>query len=311
MPTNTVLLVDDDPNLLAALKRNLRREPFRLMTAASGEEALSLMESETIDVVVSDQQMPGMAGTEFLTEVHDRFPNTARVMLTGNATMDVAIQAINEGAISRFLTKPCDPEQLRATLHETLELVQLRRENEKQKTNLERLAILDELTGVLNRRGLMDRLTQEMLRSRRYGSRLCLGIVDLDHFKRVNDTWGHLMGDKVLSLSAGVIEGNCRPSDIVGRYGGEEFCVILTETGLREAAMLAERLRAKLAEIRHMTDSKEIFAVTCSIGMAEFTSEIVNADQFIESADQALYKAKETGRNKVVLAKNQPMPPSE
>jgi DNA-binding NtrC family response regulator len=113
-----VLLVDDDPNLLDALRRALRKDPFQILTAPSGAEALSILEDEHIDVVVSDQDMPGMSGTEFLSQVQEKFSETIRFMLTGNATLETAIDAINKGAITRFFTKPCNPVDLAVTIRQ-------------------------------------------------------------------------------------------------------------------------------------------------------------------------------------------------
>lgn len=305
---NAVLIVDDDLNLLDAMKRRLRKESYTLHTADSAEAALRLLNETPIDIIVSDQQMPGMDGTTFLAKVRKMLPDTVRIMLTGNATMDVAIEAINNGSISRFLTKPCDMQELRATISEALFQIKKRQDVERIREDLERMAMYDELTGVLNRRGMMDRLSQEMLRSRRYGSPLGLLMIDLDHFKQVNDTYGHLAGDKVLSIAAGVIEGNSRPSDILGRYGGEEFCLILNETHTHEAMELAERLRRCLEKTRHTIDNKNSITVTCSIGVASFTDDIPNEQAFIDAADRALYQAKENGRNQIRLSELQHEP---
>jgi len=119
--TAKVLLVDDEPNLLSALRRSLRREPYEILSAASGEEALSILASTEVDVVVSDQNMPGMSGTELLTRIHETYPETVRFMLTGKATLEVAVEAINNGAISRFFTKPCNDVDLAITIRQALE----------------------------------------------------------------------------------------------------------------------------------------------------------------------------------------------
>ena len=116
-----ILLVDDEPNILMGLKRALHKEPFEILTAQSAREALNLLETTEIDVVVSDQDMPGLSGTKFLRLVHKGYPNTVRFMLTGKATLDVAVEAINEGAISRFFTKPCNEVDLAVTIRQALQ----------------------------------------------------------------------------------------------------------------------------------------------------------------------------------------------
>ena len=119
--TSTILIVDDDPNLLDSLRRSLRREPYKVLTCNSCEEALGMLDSTPVDVVISDQEMPGMSGTAFLKRVRERYPNTIRFMLTGKATLDSAIDAINNGGISRFFLKPCDSTDLAVSIRQGLQ----------------------------------------------------------------------------------------------------------------------------------------------------------------------------------------------
>jgi two-component system cell cycle response regulator len=165
-----------------------------------------------------------------------------------------------------------------------------------------RLARLDELTGLCNRRYLLERLTQEILRAKRYGPPLCLMMLDLDHFKSINDTYGHLIGDQVLAGVARLLTDTIRATDIAGRYGGEEFCLILTETSLDGGRLLAERLRQCIAATTFSADDGTTLHVTCSIGMAQYTPEHTEPKTLLALADQALYKAKASGRNRVILA---------
>lgn len=164
---------------------------------------------------------------------------------------------------------------------------------------LERLARTDSLTGLLNRQRLMERLEKEVERSTRYGRPLSVMIMDLDHFKEVNDKHGHLAGDSVLVSTAETVTGTLRKTDFAGRYGGEEFCVVLPETGMSGAADLAERLREAVKNTEHSIDGTSL-KVTCSIGVAEASSE--KAEETIAVADAALYRAKRSGRNRVERA---------
>ncbi|OPL18776.1 MAG: hypothetical protein AVO35_13040 [Candidatus Aegiribacteria sp. MLS_C] len=167
----------------------------------------------------------------------------------------------------------------------------------RAKMELERLARTDSLTGLLNRQRLMERLEEEMDRTSRYRRPLSLMIIDLDHFKDVNDAHGHLAGDEVLVASAGKISQSLRKTDFAGRYGGEEFCVVLPETGMEGASGLAERLRRSLEETRHTLSDGTDLKVTCSIGVAEASCR--NVEELIAVADAALYLAKRSGRNRV------------
>lgn len=166
---------------------------------------------------------------------------------------------------------------------------------------MRRLAHTDELTGLYNRRHLMERLDEEMARVRRYRRSFCLMLIDLDHFKRINDTYGHLKGDEVLVTSAHLIREVARATDMAGRYGGEEFCVILPETGLLKGQLMAERVRTRFAQQCYRVDADE-FRVTCSIGLAQCTEDITDRSVLLKRADDALYSAKEAGRNRVEVA---------
>ena len=141
-----VLLVDDEPRLLEGLQRALRKEPYQIVTASSAEDALGILRSDSVDVVISDQDMPGTTGTEFLARVHQEYPDTVRFILTGHATLEVAIQSINDGAISRFFTKPCNPIDLAVTIRQALqhkdlmaEADRLRQTTKRQSALIERL----------------------------------------------------------------------------------------------------------------------------------------------------------------------------
>jgi diguanylate cyclase (GGDEF)-like protein len=166
---------------------------------------------------------------------------------------------------------------------------------------LEQLAQTDSLTGILNRGGLMQHLAVEINRSLRYKHHLSILMIDLDHFKRVNDEYGHQTGDKVLTESVDILNRLCRRSDCVGRYGGEEFLVLLPETPAAMAAELAERIRLEIAQHRFAADMALNITLTCSIGVTEFDVE-QNEYSFLKHVDSLLYRAKRAGRNCVVLA---------
>lgn len=164
----------------------------------------------------------------------------------------------------------------------------------------ETLSITDGLTGLNNRQRMHTALESEFARSKRYKSALSLAIIDLDHFKNINDTYGHQMGDEVLIKLASIIKRVCRSNDTPSRYGGEEFLLILTETGVKGAFQIAERIRKAFSRVRFKKDDKE-FGVTLSCGVADLDSkDISSPDQLIQVADQALYRAKEKGRDRTV-----------
>lgn len=176
------------------------------------------------------------------------------------------------------------------------------RERRRMAKAMERLAVTDSLTGANNRRFWMRRGREEFLRSQRYGSPLSMMMIDIDHFKKVNDTHGHQMGDEVLKELVRVCQGAMRQTDIFGRYGGEEFAVLLTNTNAENALRAAENLRAMLAELKVPADQGPL-SVTVSIGVSGLASTDNSLDDLILRADQALYQAKESGRNRVALAR--------
>ena len=167
---------------------------------------------------------------------------------------------------------------------------------------LQQLVRFDELTGLYNRRYLLERLTQEIQRARRYRSPLSLLMLDVDHFKRINDTHGHIVGDTVLAAIAAELQRALRATDIPARYGGEELCIVLPETQLDGAYLLAERLRHQIAALTFTNTGGQTFLVTCSIGAAMLPDRAADSRAFLALADGALYQAKAHGRNCVVLA---------
>jgi len=227
-------------------------------------------------------------------------------MLTGKGDERLAAAAMRSGADDYLVKEDLNPD----TIHRSLRFVLERYDNERKRAEFEaelmRMARFDELTGVANRRYLLDRLTQEMLRARRYGSPLCILMLDLDHFKRINDTYGHIVGDTVLATVASILRQTIRATDIPGRYGGEEFCVVLTETKADGAHLVAERLRRRIAAEAFPAAAGQSFHVTCSIGLAPYHETIKDVLAFIARADQALYRAKAAGRDRIVHAPDEP-----
>ncbi len=178
------------------------------------------------------------------------------------------------------------------------------RQLKQQQEEIQKLADYDQLTGIFNRREFENRAKSEFLRSLRYNCSLSLLMMDLDHFKNINDTHGHFIGDTVLKKLGESIEACSRATDIAGRYGGEEFSMILPETSSQGAIQMAERLRKRLEKIPFENEAGEKFHVTCSIGIAEWNPEIKSYEQLIKKADEALYLAKAAGRNQIKLAES-------
>lgn len=188
--------------------------------------------------------------------------------------------------------------QTKKQLQKSMETVE---DLQKQIEKLKEKSIVDELTRILNRRGIMEILTREFARSQRFKNPLSVLMIDIDDFKKINDTYGHLVGDKVLQTIAFVLKNNLRATDAVGRYGGEEFLVILPETNIEAAEIVAEKLRKEVAK-KAFKYKDQVFKITISIGAAQMKEEDT-VESLIQRADEALYISKTSGKNRTTLAK--------
>lgn len=306
-----VLLADDDITTLTLLEDALRDWDYDVILAPDGEKAWDILQSENPPhLMVLDWMMPGMDGVEVcrrLRALQNR-PYTYIVLLTSKSEKDDIVAGLDAGA-DDYLTKPVDMGEFKCRLAVGRRILDYERELAKknellQKANedLARMACTDYLTGLYNRRFFMQRLEEETSQARRHRLPMCVAILDLDHFKQVNDTYGHLTGDAVLRRFAELIQQGKRLSDIVGRYGGEEFCILLPQTDIRGGAIAAGRFRSACESEEYSDSEGRHFRITCSIGIAELGEDIPQAEKLLQRADDALYQAKEQGRNQVCLA---------
>ena len=334
----SLLVVDDEPSILDTLKLFLNPE-FEVITADCADAAQKHFASRDIDIILTDQKMPRVTGVQLLEWVKEHHPKTIRLMMTGFAELEETISAINKSQVFRFLLKPWQSDNLLETLrtaaktfllersHEQL-LDELRQLNEKlremnveleqrvgERTKaleeayhelehknkmLEKLALTDPLTNLPNRRA-MDRLAERELRRReRYPGPLSVALIDVDHFKHINDRYLLPGGDKVLIDLARCLTASVRTVDFLGRIGGEEFMVIAPETGMEGAVVLGERIRT-MVENAEFNYKEEAIPVRVSIGfaLADAGTE-VDYEAIKHLAAAALSEAKKTGRNKCV-----------
>ncbi|MAG58386.1 MAG: hypothetical protein CMJ83_19025 [Planctomycetes bacterium] len=298
----TILAVDDDAGDLNLLRRyvaEINEWDIEFIAAESAEAALLEASRRRVDLVFLDYYLGEGSGLDLLARLIGSPDATchAVVMITGQGDEDLAAAAIKAGACDYIPKRRLDAEGLQRAIRSALETSRLRLQLEEQQRELERLAREDDLTGLLNRRALLEFVERETLRSRRYGSPLCLMMLDLDEFKVVNDTCGHATGDAVLRETAGLIREWTRATDVPGRIGGDEFCILMVESRLEGAIVYGERLCGEIAGRSFLDGVGKPIAVTCSIGIAELSEEAVEAGDLIDRADQALYHAKSAGRN--------------
>lgn len=304
--TTTALIIDDSEAVRNRLRATLEaHEVFdQFVMACDGLDGFRQMRQHAVDLVLCDLDMPGFDGFKFLRMVSgdSKLQHTPVILLTGHEDMGTKVKGLSAGA-SDYLTKPFDDLELIARVNVHLKLKRLQDELSEKNCELEKIARIDALTGVSNRRHLMEVLQTEFERCRRYTRPFALLMFDLDHFKKVNDTYGHQAGDAVLVEVAAALQTALRLNDTVGRYGGEEFAVVLPETDAEAALLVGERCRTLVEELNVNYGAKLPLKVTASIGLAAVPDAgICDLDGLIKVADSALYRAKGAGRNRLVAA---------
>ena len=301
MATN-ILIVDDSKGIRAQIGKALKTAGLfdAYYEAADGVEGLKALAAYPIDFVICDLMMPTMDGFQFLAAVrkHEAFGHIPVIILSARGESAMKIKGLGIGAHD-YMTKPFDTGELIARVMVQLNIKRLQDEMRKNNELLKEISITDHLTHLYNRRYMMDELVIEFHRSQRKKGELCLVLIDVDHFKLVNDTYGHQNGDMVLAAIAETLRGELRRYDLAARYGGEEFAMVLPDTSLRDGYAVAERLRQGVLEIIFPAPLDNL-AVTISEGIAALPSSRINsADALIKAADDALYLAKQNGRNRV------------
>lgn len=303
----TLLLIDDSPAHRAEIRRAVEEEHIfdTILEAGDGFEGLKLLLSKTVDVVLCDLEMPGLDGEKLLQMKESRLQGREIpfLFLTATTDLDRKVRLLQSGAYDA-IAKPFHTPDLVARLKLHLKIKRLSDELREKNEMLAHASKTDAVTGLGSRRYLTDVLAVEALCANRYKKALSVLIADLDHFKNVNDTHGHASGDVVLAGTASLLLKTLRATDVAGRWGGEEFVVVLRETDLVGAEKIAERWRAAVeAEVFRSTYGKPI-SVTVSIGVASFGGAHTTPDVLLSAADAALYKAKAQGRNCVVVDQN-------
>jgi diguanylate cyclase (GGDEF)-like protein len=299
-----ILIAEDDRTSRMILERALTGWGYEVVTAVDGDEAWRVMQAEDApSLAVLDWMMPGLDGVDVcrrIRAVHHAGPPYL-ILLTARDSKDDLASGLEAGA-DDYVSKPFDAQELRARLEVGLRFVSLYESLQQAQQVMERLALTDALTGVLNRGAIMARLEDEIARSVRERLPLSVGILDIDHFKLVNDAHGHLAGDAVLRDLVVRVGDVLRQYDILGRYGGEEFLIVAPHADLVQAAQVFERVRGAVAGQPFAVGDGPLWA-TVSIGV---TTVVGNepVDQLVARADEALYRAKREGRNRVEVQRS-------
>lgn len=291
-----ILIVDDDPEILESIREYIELSGYSSYTAPGAEEALEFLKTNPVDVIISDIMMKGMNGLQLIEIVKAEY-EVGIIIMTGFVSEYTYEEVIGKGA-DDFIYKPARLEELVLRLQKVIRQCELEQERNRLIRDLKRLAIVDELTQLYNSRHFYELLSSEVYRFNRYQRPLSLLMMDIDHFKLYNDTYGHLEGDRILSDIGAMIKKSLRAMDTAYRYGGEEFMVILPETEAKEAVTVAERIHCEIGNIKN--EVLRSGAVTMSSGITEYAygETIYN---FIRRVDKAMYLSKEKGRDMISI----------
>jgi two-component system cell cycle response regulator len=310
----TVLVVDDDVVSRTVVERHLQKAGFKVVTAANGQNALELFDRHFFPIVLTDWMMPGIDGPQLCRLIREKQTDgyVFIILVTARDSKTDIVSGLESGA-DDYLTKPIHPAEMVARVKTGIRILNLEQSLKTANEEIRLLSITDPLTGCYNRGYLNEHFLFEIKRAQRYSRPLSVVLADIDHFKQVNDTYGHQVGDEVLKAFASCIQNEIRKKiDWVVRYGGEEFLIVLPETPNPGAFSMAERLRQAVAATSIRVADKTI-KITASFGGAcaachNKSTENVTMDQLVNQADAQLYRAKNEGRNQTNIVEFQSNP---
>jgi two-component system chemotaxis response regulator CheY len=299
-----VLVADDDALLRQLLQGHLTAGGHEPVFASNGLEAWELLRDDHIRMVIVDWMMPELDGPELIRRIRGAgWPGyTYIILLTAKGGREEIVEGLTMGA-DDYVTKPFRHEELLARMGVGARILQLEERLSASVAREEALAIQDSLTGLPNRRGLRGRAQAELSRAEREKGCVSVIMLDLDRFKGINDRFGHAVGDKALRRVAEVLQENRRDYDLTGRWGGEEFLVILPGASLAQAGAVGERLRSAIQSIELRVGGQDVVTLRASLGIAATypAAHPVELDELLERADRAMYRAKREGGNRVRL----------
>ncbi len=297
-----VLVADDDPVTRNILEKAISKWGFTVLVAENGNDAWNVLRRKRVSLAVLDWMMSGMSGVDICRSARVKMKSryVYLILLTARDRRQDLVEGLSAGA-DDYMTKPVNLAELKARLQTGVRVLRLEQDLRKAKRTLQKMAYFDALTALWNRRKILDFLKEELARGQRDNYPTSLILLDVDHFKKINDRFGHIVGDRVLVEMARRIRKAVRVYDRIGRYGGDELLVIVYNCGQAEARLVAERIRAAIGD--HLFKiARRALEVTVSLGVVTTGKHLeLSASQMLHFSDQALYQAKRHGRNATVI----------
>ncbi len=293
---HSILVVDDDIAVKNSMEEYLKTLKYKVKTTENAKEALDTLQIFNADIVITDIMIKGMDGLELTRKIKSKYD--ADVMVVAGYSAEYSYKDAIQAGASDFIFKPFRFEELEFRINRVLLEAEVKKKNAHRLEKLKTLAITDALTKLYNSRHLFSEIKTEIKRNKRYSHNLSLLILDIDFFKDYNDKWGHVEGDKVLKGIGRTIKSCMRSMDTAYRYGGDEFAILLPETGIKKACVVGSRIRNNISELVFEPEPGVKKSVKMSIGV----TELVDGEDyrtFIKRADKALYQSKESGRDKL------------
>jgi len=293
-----ILIAEDDSSARRLIKLRLSAAGHEIVEAEDGQTAWKLFQQEPFHIVITDWMMPNLDGPGLIQNIRSSGQKgyTYIIMLTAIDDKPNVVMGLEAGA-DEYLTKPFDSKELIARVASGERIIKLEEGLTRDHHQMEVLAMQDGLTGIFNRRAIEEHARVELEHAKRKETPFSVILLDIDHFKAINDQYGHAAGDHTLRRLTEVLTSKLRQYDRIGRWGGEEFIVILPDTKMSEAIAIAERMRGAVAETKFSLETGKIHEVQISLGVACVAGYYPPLAKIIDAADQALYQAKKTGRN--------------
>ncbi len=298
---NNILIIDDEIKISRNLKQQLSEEDYEITVAQDGNSGLEAIKSGSFDLIITDLFPEDVDGCNIMDFISEHSPETLVIVMTAHASVESVVTALRSGAYD-YIVKPVRMEIVKQIVRRACDRIELQKHLMEATRQLHLLAITDALTGLYNLRYFKERLTEEFERTKRYAQPLSCVMIDLDGFKQINDTYGHLEGDKLLKDVSRIIKKSIRSSDLLARYGGDEFVLLLPQTPSDKACLLAERIQKAITNNLSSSYQEHGSSLTISLGISTLPNPDINEEEELVSfADRALYAAKRAGRNRIEI----------